>query len=148
MLTNGERRRVPISVVGFCSIIGDRSNSVSNDTLVREPAMSEAKIQRCVKVTPLALFITLLSLPLVARPELGLESEEIYVSEHLQTTEQRPSQSLTEPHLRTHGSRKTPWGGLTVANGDTVPDQPYFTGGVYTYIQVVKLHRCKDGKWQ
>jgi PKD repeat protein len=47
----------------------------------------------------------------------------------------------------TGASCTTPYGSLTVASGQTVSDQPYFSNGYYTGSMVVGTHRCSNGTW-
>jgi hypothetical protein len=41
----------------------------------------------------------------------------------------------------------TPWGNKTVANGETVSSQPYFSNGSYSGTVVVPIMKCNNGTW-
>jgi PKD repeat protein len=41
----------------------------------------------------------------------------------------------------------TPWGSVTVQNGQTVSSQPYFSNGSYSASVVVPVMRCSNGTW-
>ncbi len=48
----------------------------------------------------------------------------------------------------TAGSCTTPWGSMIVTNGNEVPYEPFFSGGMYSGAMMLKLMRCSSGKWQ
>ena len=48
----------------------------------------------------------------------------------------------------TAGSCITPWMAQSVANGNQVPREPFFTNGMYTSTVAVPIMKCSNGNWQ